>query len=519
MQQIVRKYLILFGPDAVRKIDENPYILVDIVYGVNFSKIDKVALEIGIPKDNDFRIKSGIKYVLLTASYNGNTCVLKENLITYIMQILDVGREEIENNLINLKVENEIIIEKRDDDVEWVYLYPFYKLELNILEKLIKLKDSKNVKYIKNFKKELKNQEKKLDIELSEKQFEALEQINDNNVCIITGGPGTGKTTIIKCMLELYKENGKKVVLCAPTGRAAKRMTETTGEEAKTIHRLLEIGKIEDDKLHNIDINLTPIDADVLVVDEASMVDSFLMNYILKGIYIGTKLVLVGDSNQLPSVGPGCVLKDLIDSEKFAYVSLNKIFRQAAKSKIIVNSHDVNNGKSFIGKEYDDTQENDFFYVNEPIQEKVLAQVISLSKERLENYGNYNFYDNIQVLTPTKKGMLGTKELNNCLQEALNPEDINKSEKQYGDMLFREGDRVMQIKNNYDIPWERVKNGEVEYNSGIFNGELGIIKSIDNFDKNLEVEFDDEKTATYAFSELDELELAYSITIHKAQRK
>lgn len=294
----------LFGKDAVQKIDENPYVLVDIVYGIDFNKIDKIALEIGIPKDNDFRIKSGIKYALLTASYNGNTCVLKENLIAYITQVLDVGREEVENNLINLKVEDEIVVEKRDDDIEWVYLYPFYKLETNILEKLIKLNNSKNVKYLKNFKKDLKIQEEKLDIILSEKQSEALEQINDNNVCIITGGPGTGKTTIIKCLVEIYKANGKKVVLCAPTGRAAKRMTETTGEEAKTIHRLLEIGKIEDDKLHNIDINLTPIDGDVIVIDEASMVDSFLMNYILKGIYLGSKLVLVGDSNQLPSVGP-----------------------------------------------------------------------------------------------------------------------------------------------------------------------------------------------------------------------
>lgn len=301
-------------------------------------------------------------------------------------------------------------------------------------------------------------------------------------------------------------------------GRAAKRMTETTGEEAKTIHRLLEIGKIEDDKLHNIDINLTPIDGDIIVVDEASMVDSFLMNYILKGIYIGSKLVLVGDSNQLPSVGPGSVLKDLIDSEKFAYVSLNKIFRQAAKSKIIVNSHDVNNGHSFIGKEYDEEQENDFFYINEPSQEKILSQVISLCRGRLENYGNYNFFDNIQVLTPTKKGMLGTKELNNYLQKALNPEDISKSEKQYGNVVFREGDRVMQIKNNYDIMWEKDTEEKMEFGSGIFNGELGIVKSVNNFEKNLEVEFDDQKIATYAFSELDELELAYSITIHKAQR-
>lgn len=322
-----------------------------------------------------------------------------------------------------------------------------------------------------------------------------------------------GKTTIIKCMLELYREQGKKVVLCAPTGRAAKRMTETTGEEAKTIHRLLEIGKIEDDKMHNIDLNLTPIDGDIIVIDEVSMVDSFLMNYLLKAIYLGSKLVLVGDSNQLPSVGPGSVLKDLIDSEQFAFVSLNKIFRQAAQSKIIVNSHDVNNGISFIGKQYDENQENDFFYINESVQDRMLGQVVSLCKERLANYGNYDFFKNIQVLTPTKKGLLGTKELNNYLQEALNPKSDDKVEKQYGDVIFREGDRVMQIKNNYDIYWEK----QNEYGSGIFNGELGRITNIDNKEKNLEVAFDDGKNALYTFSELDELELAYSITIHKAQ--
>ena len=290
-------------------------------------------------------------------------------------------------------------------------------------------------------------------------------------------------------------------------------MTETTGIEAKTVHRLLEIGKIEDDKIHNIDISLTPISGDIIVVDEASMIDCYLMNYILKAIYLGSKLILVGDSNQLPSVGPGCILKDLIDSEKFSTVSLNKIFRQAAKSKIIVNAHDVNNGISFIGKKYDEEQDNDFFYVNECVQEKMLAQVISLCKERLANYGNYNFFDNIQVLTPTKKGMLGTKELNNYLQEALNPDDNSKFEKRYGKTLFREGDRVMQIKNNYDIYWEKEK----ECGSGIFNGELGIILEIDNLDKIMNIEFDDGKIAKYNFSELDELDLAYSITIHKAQ--
>ena len=334
---------------------------------------------------------------------------------------------------------------------------------------------------------------------------------------------GTGKTTIIKVLLEIYQSHGRKVVLCAPTGRAAKRMSEATGADARTIHRLLEIGKIEDDKVHNVDVNVTPIDGDVIVIDEMSMVDSFLMNYIVKAIYLGSKLVLVGDSNQLPSVGPGAVLKDLIDSEKFAMVSLNKIFRQAAKSKIIVNSHNVNQGINFIGnKSKEEDSLDDFFYINEQIQEKMLYQVLSLSNGRLKNYGNYDFFKDIQVLTPTKKGLLGTKELNHSLQTELNPKSPEKLEKQHGLTLFREGDRVMQVKNNYDIYWEKGSNNDFsqyENGTGIFNGELGRITKINNPEKSVEVKFDDDKTAWYAFSELDEFELAYAITIHKAQRK
>jgi len=502
------------GKNAIEKIEENPYILIDVVYGVDFKKLDRMALEIGIPKDSDFRIKSGIKYALLTASYNGNTCVEKESLIQFVENVLEVDASEVENNLINLNVKQEIYIEERNEET-WVYLYPFYKAELNITERLLALKRAKNTKYIKNFENNLMLSEEKLKIELSEKQREAIRQINDNNICIITGGPGTGKTTIIKCILEIYRAQKQKVVLCAPTGRAAKRMSETTGEEAKTIHRLLEIGKIEEDKLGSVDEDIAPIDVDVLVIDEMSMVDIFLMNYISKAVYYGTKIIFVGDSNQLPSVGPGSILKDLIASEQFATVSLNKIFRQAAKSKIIVNAHNVNNGISFIKKqEKDENKLDDFFYINESNQDRMLYQVLSLSKDRLKNYGNYEFFKNIQVLTPTKKGMLGTKELNKSLQKALNPEDVNVLEKQYGEITFREGDRVMQVKNNYDIYWEKDK----EVGTGIFNGELGLIRKIDNKEKQIEVEFDDKKVAWYAFSELEELEHAYAITIHKAQR-
>lgn len=313
-----------------------------------------------------------------------------------------------------------------------------------------------------------------------------------------------------------------KVVLCAPTGRAAKRMTETTGEEAKTIHRLLEIGKLEEEgKLTNVDYNIAPIDADVIIIDEMSMVDVFLMNYLIKGVYLGTKLILVGDSNQLPSVGPGNVLEDIIKSEQIETVTLNKIFRQAAQSKIVLNAHNVNNGKSFINKEEMDTKEweelkSDFFYINETSQEKIQYNVVSLCKERLKKYGNYDFFSDIQVLTPTKKGMLGTKELNKILQQSLNPEKSNSKQKQMGDRIFRIGDRIMQVKNNYDIMWEK-REGETKIGTGIFNGEFGIISNISEEEKQIKVTFDDEKIAWYSFSDLDELEHAYAITIHKSQ--
>ncbi len=508
------------GVDAVEKIQENPYVLVDIVYGINFNNIDKIAMQIGIPMDSDYRVKSGIKYALLVASYNGNTCVQKENLITYVKSILEVDENIIEDNIINLDVTSEIhIIEKEDE--KWVFLEPLYKAEKNIAERLAVLRDCENAKFMKNFESEIRKHEEKIDIELSEKQFEAIKQINENNVCIITGGPGTGKTTIIKCAIEIYKTHKKKVVLCAPTGRAAKRMSETTGEEAKTIHRLLEIGKFEEDKLGSIDTDVTPVDADVLVVDEMSMVDVFLMNYLVKAIYLGTKVIFVGDPNQLPSVGPGSILKDLIASNQFATVHLDKIFRQAAKSKIIVNAHNVNSGISFIGnKEYEEDSENDFFYINESNQDKMLYQVLSLSKERLKNYGDYEFFKNIQVLTPTKKGKMGTKELNQSLQQTLNPKVDEIEEKIYGQVTFREGDRVMQIKNNYDIYWEKGSRNDLrtyESNTGVFNGEIGRIAKIDSNERQMEVEFDDGKIAWYAFSELDQLEHAYAITIHKAQ--
>ncbi len=511
------------GSHAVEEIQNNPYVLVDVANHVDFKKIDQMAMELGLPYNFEKRIKSGIKHAILCATVNGHCCVLKENLVTYCVDLLKVSEEEIEENLIEMKVKNQIVEEIRmdseDREATWIYLTPFYQAEENIATRLSILSKANNMKYIEHMDKELKNIEKESDIDLSEKQREVIQCMNEHNVCIITGGPGTGKTTIIKTIMELYKRHGKKPVLCAPTGRAAKRMTETTGEEAKTLHRLLEIGKIEEEgKIASVDFEVAPLDADVVIVDEMSMVDLFLMNYLVKALYQGTKLVLVGDVDQLPSVGPGSILKDLIASKQIPTIVLDKIFRQAAKSKIILNAHRVNEGENFLSKEDTKEQElkEDFFFIKEANLDRMLGQVISLCQGRLKNYGDYDFFKNIQVITPTKKGLLGTRELNKQLQQALNPENDALLEKKIGDTTFREQDRIMQIKNNYDLFWER-KNPTYETGSGVFNGELGTILKINEEDKLVMVQFDDEKVAWYPFQDLDQIEHAYSITIHKAQ--
>ena len=516
------------GENALEKIGENPYILIDVASKVNFEKVDSIALKLGIDPDNYTRIRSAIKYGLERIGLNGHSTVLYENLLKFVQDLLRIDANNIEEAIISMKAKEEIIIEEREDGTEWVYAKPFYEAEKNIAERLISLKNSENIKYISTLKKDLEKIEKDINIELSDKQREAIESVNDNNVCIITGGPGTGKTTIIKAIIELYKKHGMKPVLCAPTGRAAKRMTETTGEEAKTLHRLLELAGISDDNENfNTDLLVTPIDGDIIIVDEASMLDMFLMNYLLKAIYKGTKLVLVGDINQLPSVGPGSVLKDIIESEKIHTITLNQIFRQAAKSKIIVNAHRVNEGQNFISGNVKQTiidDENidlldDFFFIQENNQEKIQQTIISLCKGRLQNYGNYDFFNNIQVITPTKKGKLGTKELNILLQNELNPEEEDKKERNFGEVVFREQDRVMQTKNNYNILWEKENEREFkkELGNGIFNGELGRIDKINKEDKTIRVKFDDGKIATYESTDLDQLEHAYAITVHKSQ--
>ena len=543
-----KKIYDLLGINAIEQIESNPYILIDMARGVDFKQIDQMALKLGISYDNQKRVESGIKYGLIKATYNGHSCVIKQNLIDYVISLLDVTTEAIEDNIINLKAKGEIIVETRDE-AEWIYLENFYNVEKEIATRIIRLDKSKNLKKIEHIENALKGVEKKSNIELSEKQREAVLSINDSNVTIITGGPGTGKTTIIKTIIDLFEERKKKVILTAPTGRAAKKMTEATGKEASTLHRLLGIGKLDDEGIYSrhSDYKGEPIDADLIVVDELSMVDMFLMNYLLNCIYQGTKLILVGDVDQLASVGPGSVLKDLINSDTINTVKLDKIFRQAAKSKIVLNAHRVNSGLGFIKNDDEEIEEDtkqDFFFIRQNSTEKMLQEVISLSTGRLEKFGNYDFFKNIQVLTPTKKGPLGTRELNKALQAVLNPNVDELPERKMGDVVYRVGDRVMQIKNNYDITWEREAkpfgvgkiDGKSEENSwasmylakpkdkkeigtGVFNGEMGTIIEIDEREKVVKIQFDDEKIAWYEYADLDQIEHSYAITIHKAQRK
>ena len=516
-----KKVYNLLGINAIQEIEADPYILIDISRGVDFNQIDQMAIKLGIDRESQKRITSGIKYALIKITYNGHCCTLKENLIEYVKQLLGVSTEVIEEGLLTLKVNDDIVVENRDGE-QWVYLYSFYRTEKNIAERIIKLEQAKNTKKFNNIEKELKLVEEKTDMLLSEKQKEAIKMINENNVTIITGGPGTGKTTIIKSIIEIYKPQKYKIVLSAPTGRAAKRITETTGEEASTLHRLLEIGKLDEETFYKKDKEYegSPIDADIIIVDEVSMVDMFIMSSLLSCIYLGTKLILVGDTDQLPSVGPGSVLKDIISSEKIPTVHLNQIFRQAAKSKIIVNAHRVNDGEKFIQKDDPNLEENpkeDFFFIKENNPEKILEQVLSLCTGRLKKYGDYDFFENIQVLTPTKKGMLGTKELNKALQQELNPHREGEPEKLSMGATFRIGDRVMQTKNNYDMYWERKDGESLDVGNGVFNGETGTITNINEKEKNIRIKFDDEKVCWYEFNDLEQIEHSYCVTIHKAQ--
>ena len=511
------------GANTIAIVENDPYVLSELGIRVDFSQIDKMALDLGVERNNLKRVDAGIRHGLNLATYNGHSCVLEANLIAFVTKLLRVSEEDVLDGIKDLRAKEQIKIEQREEIAtidgktelciqEWIYLIEYYRTEANIAKRIISLEEADNVKKIPNFKKELEKIENKGSIELSDKQVEAVTMVNDNNVSIITGGPGTGKTTIIKTIIDIYKLRGKKVVLCAPTGRAAKRMTEATGNEASTLHRLLEIGKVFDDK-PNPDLDVTPIDGDVVIIDEVSMVDIFLMNYVLKAIFKGTKLVLVGDTDQLPSVGPGTVLKDLIDSKKIPCIRLNKIFRQALQSNIIVNSHKVNEGINFIDETEEEniktrknnnklnTKENDFIFIDEKSTLNIVNSILEM----------YNLDE--QIITPSKKGDLGTKNLNKLIQEKFNPQSTVKNEKKFGDIIFREGDKIMQTKNNYDIMWRR----KSEINSGIFNGEMGVIEKIDDDAGEIKIRFDDDKVAFYSYQDLDQIEHSYAITVHKSQ--
>ena len=530
------------GANTISIVENDPYVLSELGVKVDFLQIDKMALDLGVERNNLKRVNAGIRHGLNLATYNGHSCVLEANLITFVTNLLRVSEDDVLDGIKDLRVKEQIKIEEREEIATtngktelciqtWIYLIDYYKTELNIAQRILGLEQADNIKRISNFNKELEKTEKATSLELSEKQVEAVKMVNDNNVCIITGGPGTGKTTIIKTIIDIYKSRGKKVVLCAPTGRAAKRMTEATGEEASTLHRLLEIGKVSDEK-PDPDLDVTPIDADVVIIDEMSMVDIFLMNYVVKALFKGTKLVLVGDTDQLPSVGPGVVLKDLIDSKRIPYIRLNKIFRQALQSEIIVNSHKVNEGINFLedvknnavdmkismndddftqskkSKEQDkdkssnrsDTK-NDFFFIQEKSTPQIINKILEL----------YNLEE--QIITPSKKGDLGTKNLNKVIQENFNPASVIKNEKKFGEIIYREGDKIMQTKNNYDIMWRR----KSEINSGIFNGEMGVIEKIDDEAGEVKIRFDDDKVAFYSYQDLDQIEHSFAITVHKSQ--
>ena len=502
-----------FGGDAQNIVSENPYILSDEISGIGFLTSDRIAKSLGVEPISDFRIQSGIKYVLNSFSGLGNTYMPKDKLIQECQKVLAVSRDIVEENIYNCVLEEKLKIEKIKD-IEAVYSLPYYYCELGVTNKIITL-------CIENFQTintdvefEVSTFEKKNNIKFAPSQKEAILGAFENGIEIITGGPGTGKTTIIKCIIEIYENSGMKVLLAAPTGRAAKRMSESTGREAKTIHRLLEMGVSDDENSFFGKGEGEPLEADVIIIDEASMIDIMLMNSLLKAIKLGTRVIIVGDVDQLPSVGPGNVLRDLINSKFINVVRLKEIFRQGKESMIIVNAHKINNGEM----PYLNKKGGDFFFDARDEVENILSTILDLVNRRLPSFNSkWSKIWDIQVLSPTRKGLLGVDNLNNEIQAILNPSSKDKKEKQVRDIVFREGDKVMQIKNNYSLEWHRIGGDGENKGVGVFNGDMGYIETIDEERKVLSVVFDDERRVIYEFMFLDELELAYAITIHKSQ--
>lgn len=505
-----------YGPRLYTVIKENPYQLADDIAGVGFKMADEIAKRVGIFTDSDFRIKSGVLYTLLQATGNGHTYLPETDLLSQASELLRVEPESIEKHLMDMQIDKRLVI-RESEGVRVVYASQYYYMEMGVARMLHDL-NIRGREPEEKIRKKLLQIQKEESIELDEKQVQAVVEAVNSGLLIITGGPGTGKTTTINTIIRYFESEEMEILLAAPTGRAAKRMTEATGYEARTIHRLLEISGMPGDErsigMHFERNEENPLDADAVIIDETSMVDIHLMQSLLKAVNPGTRLILVGDVNQLPSVGPGNVLKDVIEAGCFNVVMLTRIFRQASQSDIVVNAHKINAGESVpLGK-----KSNDFLFIKRDDPNMIINAMITLVQKKLPGYVGADPYD-IQIMTPMRKGALGVERLNTILQEYLNPPDKSKLEKESGGVTFRVGDKVMQIKNNYNIEWEvRNKYGiPVDKGTGIYNGDIGIIREINLFAELVTVEFDEGRMVEYSFKQMEELELAYAITIHKSQ--
>ncbi len=503
-----------YGPSMYTIIKENPYRLADDITGIGFKIADEIAAKAGIRENSDYRIRSGLMYVLLQSVNNGHIYLPEAELIRETGELLGIREWDFEKHIMDLVMDKKVVI-KEKDGARIVYAAIYYHSELRVADKLSEL----NIKYRvpeKELQAYVRRIEKELGIELEDMQKTAVFEAATNGLLVLTGGPGTGKTTTINAIIRYFEMEGMEIRLGAPTGRAAKRMKETTGYDAQTIHRMLELcGMPDDGKGINFERNENnPLEADVVIIDEMSMVDINLMNSLLRAVSVGTRLILVGDVNQLPSVGPGNVLKDIINSECFNVVMLNKIFRQASESEIIVNAHKINAGENVELNKYS----KDFLFLHRDGANAIINAMITLVKDKLPAYVNADMLD-IQIMSPMRKGPVGVERLNTVLQEYLNPKESSKNEKEFGETVFREGDKVMQIKNNYQLEWEtRSRYGiAMETGVGVFNGDIGIIRHISNYAEELTVEFEDGRFVRYDFKQLEELELAYAITIHKSQ--
>lgn len=503
-----------YKSSTIKVVEKNPYALADEVFGIGFTTADKIAANMGIAPDSEYRIQSGVKYVLSLALNDGSVYLPIEVLLKHTASLLEIPQEVIANLITKLHIENQIFVERTENEVR-VYLNFSYYNESYVAKKLVELshfKPESNVDYDA----EISCIETYNGMEFADEQRRAIKEAMTNGVMIITGGPGTGKTTIINAIIALLKSEDMDVELAAPTGKAAKRMSIATGENAQTIHRLLGLSYLDENSRkqnfeHDED---NPIDADVIITDESSMIDLSLMSSLLKAIVPGTRLIIVGDADQLPSVGAGNVLRDIIASESIPVIRLKEIFRQARESSIVVNAHLINSGKMPIIKK----DSRDFFFMVSYNQERLIDTIISLVTTRLPAYLNCDGLKDIQILAPMRKSPIGVNNLNNVLQAALNPPQSGKFEKVHGSRTFRMGDKVMQIKNNYNITWKIVKGGKlIDEGIGVYNGDEGIVSFIDNDNEYMEVIFDDERTVVYDFSQLDELELSYAVTIHKSQ--